>query len=502
MGGKLSLIAEFPDREPVVLAGIASLDARWVRGKCGFCTRLTWGVGCWRECYPWSSTARTRGTRGWWWNGQDRTLGHPPVAHSHDPPYSLCMFNRRHSVNEVFTPRRNEVNREIYVDRKELEKELRRSLDGALHTVIFGESGSGKSWLYKKVLADLGAKIATANCANALRFHSLTEEIRQVVAQENPKRLEELSEEMNASVKAVVAEGGLKSTRKYSFAETDPLLVCFRLLREKAGNKLAVLVIDNLEMIFSSKDRMDELAAIITLLDDNRYAEYKVKLLVVGVPSDIKDYLAKGHASVSNRISEVSEVSSLSKEEVAILVEKGFVTLLKTDIDNSTLKYWQEHIYVVTMGFAQPVQEYCEQLGYKLEDVDWKASPELLKQADTAWLKKGLSQASGMIVPLMNERETKLGRRNQVLFALGKVNKRVFHANEIETILRNEFPSSTADVSLAVGQILSELTGGDSPIIKRSSKGPTYEFKDARYAMALRVLLQKDSHKEIVTKVE
>jgi hypothetical protein len=27
MGGKLSLVAEFPDREPVVLAGIASLDA-------------------------------------------------------------------------------------------------------------------------------------------------------------------------------------------------------------------------------------------------------------------------------------------------------------------------------------------------------------------------------------------------------------------------------------------------------------------------------------------
>jgi hypothetical protein len=26
LGGKLSLIAEFPDRKPVVLAGIASLD--------------------------------------------------------------------------------------------------------------------------------------------------------------------------------------------------------------------------------------------------------------------------------------------------------------------------------------------------------------------------------------------------------------------------------------------------------------------------------------------
>jgi transcriptional regulator with XRE-family HTH domain len=31
MGGKLSLIAEFPDREPVMLAGIAALDARPTR---------------------------------------------------------------------------------------------------------------------------------------------------------------------------------------------------------------------------------------------------------------------------------------------------------------------------------------------------------------------------------------------------------------------------------------------------------------------------------------
>jgi DNA-binding XRE family transcriptional regulator len=33
MGGKLSLIAEFPDREPVMLAGIAAIDARPVHGS-------------------------------------------------------------------------------------------------------------------------------------------------------------------------------------------------------------------------------------------------------------------------------------------------------------------------------------------------------------------------------------------------------------------------------------------------------------------------------------
>jgi transcriptional regulator with XRE-family HTH domain len=31
MGGKLSLIAEFPDREPVMLAGIAAIDARQIQ---------------------------------------------------------------------------------------------------------------------------------------------------------------------------------------------------------------------------------------------------------------------------------------------------------------------------------------------------------------------------------------------------------------------------------------------------------------------------------------
>jgi len=222
----------------------------------------------------------------------------------------------------------------------------------------------------------------------------------------------------------------------------------------------------------------------------------------VGVPSGVKDYLSKTHQSVANRISEMSEVSSLSQEEVARLVEKGFVALLKVKIDQPTLQSWQEHIFQVTMGFAQHVQEYCEQLGYILEDANWTASSEHLRLADAAWLKKGLSQASGTIALLMNERETKVGRRNQVLYVLGRINKHIFHVNEVETLLREAFPASTAETTLAVGQILSELTGGDNPIIKRSSKGPTYEFKDARFAMALRVLLEKDTVKEKVTKLD
>ena len=243
---------------------------------------------------------------------------------------------------------------------------------------------------------------------------------------------------------------------------------------------------------------MDELASVITVLDDPRYAQYEVRLLLVGVPSEIKDYFLQNHSSVANRLNEISEVSSLTRKQVAALVQKGYEELLKIHFPEGLLTIWQEHIYKVTMGFAQHVQEYCEQLGYIVEDNNWSATLDQLKAADRQWLKGGLNHASGAIESLMNERETKIGRRNQVLYVLGKLDKKTFHVAEIESLLREEFPVSTADVQLAIGQMLAELSGGKTPIIKRSPKGGTYQFRDARFAMAVRALLQKDTTRERV----
>ena len=404
----------------------------------------------------------------------------------------------RPEVNEVFTPRRTDVNREIYVDRLQLETALRRALDGSLHAIVFGESGSGKSWLYKKVLGDIGAKVATANCANAARLGSLTEEIRQVVTAEEPKKLSEQIEEMNAGIKAVFAEGGLKSSRKYSFSESDPFLDCVRILREEAGESPAVLVIDNLEMVFDSSERMNELANLIILLDDERYAKYRVKLLIVGVPSGAKRYLAKSHASVGNRLTEVPEVSSLTADQVKTLVETGFVKLLKVTIALEVLEKLKDHVHTITMGYAQPVQEYCEQLAYIVRDDNWYLDLEQMKKADLAWLQQGLSQASGLVNEWMNKRETKAGRRNQVLWVLSKVKKRTFHVSDVESALRKEFASSTTpDQSLAVDQILSEMSKGNQAILKRTASEANYEFRDARFAMALKTSLMKNEKQKI-----
>jgi hypothetical protein len=146
---------------------------------------------------------------------------------------------RRPKVSDVFTPRRTEVNSDIYVDRPQLEKELRRSLEGSLHTIIYGESGSGKTWLYKKVLTDLNAYIATANCANASRFGSLTKEIQDVAGVEQPRQLTSQGEEMSAKVNIAVADGGLKSTNQFEIYRGDPLRQCLGSVRNAAGSKAA-----------------------------------------------------------------------------------------------------------------------------------------------------------------------------------------------------------------------------------------------------------------------
>ena|ERR1700736_1401209 len=76
----------------------------------------------------------------------------------------------RRDIEEVFTPRKADVNEDMYVERKDLEEALKSRLFGSQHIVIHGESGCGKSWLYKKVLADGKVFWIGANFANASRF--------------------------------------------------------------------------------------------------------------------------------------------------------------------------------------------------------------------------------------------------------------------------------------------------------------------------------------------
>jgi hypothetical protein len=76
---------------------------------------------------------------------------------------------------QVFTPRRAEVNTEMSVPRPRLEAAISSGIRSKLHLVIKGESGCGKSWLYKKVFAEQNVYFRTVNLAFALSCGSVAE---------------------------------------------------------------------------------------------------------------------------------------------------------------------------------------------------------------------------------------------------------------------------------------------------------------------------------------
>lgn len=377
----------------------------------------------------------------------------------------------RKSINDVFTPRNQEINEAMYVHRPELEKELLRSLRKNTHTLIFGESGNGKSWLYKKVLSADGIPFLVANCANAARKNSLTKEISETVT-----------------------HAGIGSAdHDFEFESGEDLLDAFKRFSSAfSGRK--IIVLDNLESIFSKPNLMEELANLIILLDDPRYARYEVNFLVVGVPNGVLDYFSKtDHLdSVANRLEELTKIGGLKRSQVGEIVSRGFEQL-EIALDDEQRAAICDHAYRVTLGIPQRVHEYCEALAYEIEDKQWIFDEKMLDSADVSWLKKGLRKSYSVIQYHLNSRDTTVARRNQVLFAIGQITRHQFDSGTVDGIIRNLFPETVPQTNMGIGSILSELSTGENPILSRNEKSNEYMVRDPRYIMCIRIMLYQDS---------
>jgi len=404
----------------------------------------------------------------------------------------------RKRINDVFTPRNPDVNQTMYIHRTELERALRDAIEGTLHALVHGESGCGKSWLYKKVLGDARIDFIVVNLANASRFGGISKEMANIVSRVGQTRKTGYTETKGAEVSVAVAKGSLEHEGQYEISQSqDPLEDCLRLVRKQADKKQACVVLDNLEAIFDSEALMRELGDIIILLDDARYSAYRVKFLIVGIPADVRDYFAKlrNRETVSNRIQEIPEVKKLTEGQVAEFVKKGFCDELKVDFDGVLLNQFQYHVYWVTDGVPQRVHEYCLELARLVEDNDWRPELAQLQKADGRWLKSALSSNYTVVEGLMNERETRAGRRNQVLYALGQVAGDTFRYTDIEEIVRVEFSESTQGVTLDIAGVLAQIANSRTPPIKRTAKGDSYRFVDPKFRMCVRTMLSKEGER-------
>lgn len=405
------------------------------------------------------------------------------------------MFSHKMKPEEIFTPRSAEVNLDMYVARPELERALQNALRGNLHMLIHGESGTGKSWLYKKTFAELSVSHLVANLANASRLGSITAELKNLVDRQGKPTKLGYEEEKSAEGNAGFASASVSHTGEYELGQKEPFERALEVLRAKAGKNPAVLVFDNLEAAFTAP-MLKELADLLILCDDERYAGYKVKILVVGVPSGVKEYYYKTphHATVANRLHELPEVSRLQRAECDELVRKGFEFKLKYTVDD--LPALQRHVAWITDRVPQMVHEYCLELAFLAEKNESVSLPEI-GQADAAWLSKSQYHAYSVIEFHMNERDTKAGRRNQVLWALSCCEGEQFKSSEIEPMLRREFPTSTHNTALNPAQILASLSSSDRPVVRRSPKGDAFTFADPRYRMVLRAMLVRTQDERV-----
>lgn len=396
---------------------------------------------------------------------------------------------------KVFTPRAPQVNDSMYVKRERLERRLIDAFNANKYIVIHGESGNGKTWLYKKVFAEKGIHFDVVNLGQAAATGSIESAFKQKLGEWGRSSL--TSQETNSSAGFKPGGMGIDHSMKSSqtFHARSPFMSLLEAVRFRAhGDKPAALVLDNFESIVNDADMVRQIGGLIVSADDESFSQFDVQVVIVGVPGNLKEILVNisNSAPVANRLTELPEVARMTETEARNLIQRGFVEQLgfsfSSELDQEKL-YTDISFY--TDRIAQHLHELCliiSQGAVRNHDI---ITVGIVEEALETWVADSLSSDVGVIEGVMNAIDTKVGRKNQVLFSLGMCSLEDFKTSDIENIVRENFETSGA--TLNVSQILSGFAAAKHPIIRRAPKQNLRKFVTPKYRMAIRAKLKRTS---------
>lgn len=407
------------------------------------------------------------------------------------------MAKKRKSPEEVFTPRSAYVNPEMYIGREFLENRLADSLRGNKYVIIHGESGNGKTWLYKKVLSDLGYDYQIVNLANANLYGSISAAIEDKLG--NLGYREDVGTEMTTT--AGFRPQNIGADRASKIQEAIQAKGAFSKLigwmRREAGKKPCALIFDNFEQVIENALVISQLKALIISADDEEIAREGVRLIIVGVPGNLKEMIAKtpGAAPIVNRLAEIPEVARIDEKDVKALFEKGLFETLGYKLEGTDKSLFLRMLIFYTDRIAQQVHEIGLRLSQEAERNDRIISDTVISSAMMHWIMDSMSSDWGVIEQAMNAKETKVGRKDQVLYCMSRADRDEFKTSEIENILKKEF--EVGSVSLNISQILSGFANLDNPILKRTPKDDAWRFVSPKFKIAIRVGLHKNEEGKV-----
>lgn len=403
---------------------------------------------------------------------------------------------------EVFTPRGALPNPAMYVSRPELEADLRQALTINTNVIVRGDSGCGKSWLYKKVLSDLDATYAIVNLAQARNLGSVGEAVIRTISAGTDVVIGGQSWfETGLFGSLLHLAGGKSRTTKRILP--DPILDAARILRRHAGKKrLACIVYDNFEQIADDARLIRELSMIMMQIDTPDWAAHDVHNVIVGTPANIREFFAQvGSTPIQNRIREIPEVSRLSFEQAQELIVTGFV---------NNLGYSRAEAFPIIKDVAwmadripQHIHSVCLEVAFESERRSGKLDSDVVTGAQKRWLQASESSSYVAIARQMqNVAGSAARRRNQALYALAQLDRLDFSAADVERNMRREFPVTTNVQNLGVATILKYFAESNPPIIAPSAIGVgLYHFTNPIFRVCLRMMLVKDE-REAVTRLD
>lgn len=395
--------------------------------------------------------------------------------------------------DQIFTPRSAEINSRVYVPRPDLEEELQDALSESQHIVIFGESGNGKTWLYRRVFEKNNVHYDVVNLAQASLFGSLQAAFKNQIDRLERARLD--SEVMKGGGAVKLMGSGVDATwqKTFKFGEKEPFEDLLSFISNTAKKSVfKILVLENFEQIVTNEAMCKQVADCIMLLDDPVYASYGVKLCIVGVPSGIEDALAQhGHIeTISSRLKEIPEVARMTENEARALVKLGLEDILKLKILGEKENFYKEILWV-TDRIAIELQEFGLKLAKEAVKNRQIIDRRVFDRAKNKWLNNSLKANIAAVTSRLNSKETKTARRNQVIYSCGMIKKLNFTYRDVEEEVRRQFPENTKGVALNVSAELSGLTKGENPILKRMRSDETYRFLNPKYKMVVRSILTK-----------
>lgn len=409
----------------------------------------------------------------------------------------MSIFKADKQPNEVFNPR-SEYNPDMYIARPEYERSFRLALQSDLCILVHGQSGTGKTWLTRRVLTGQNFEYRVVNLATASNAGSINICLKRIMSSQGWEIRTGRTERMSAGANAGVANGKLETEKNFeNHVDYFMEFLKFFNYRAKDKNRKRYIVFENMEAILADDNLIKELANLITLVDDDEVLGFKTKFIIIGATKDIHQYFRKvlNVNTIDNRVYELEDIGTLTTTQARQLVRQGFEKLQIPFISDEVKNDCIEEYVRITGGLPQRLHELCLIFSQLCREYDRTVERDLVKEGIARWIRTSLHKNYVFTARLLDNDGKENSFKNKVLYCLTQKDALYFTKEEIDEELAEEFPVAVGEKStLAITtRILNELCKCDPPLLCSSEDTfGQYAFVDFKCALCLRAILTKD----------